>query len=242
MTSPITPEVCETTGRLLTEWFEFPEFTDEQLRRKAHEEYGVDPENPPKHVPIGQERDEESMLSQKIAAFIRKRKSTKWRGGMSKQEVQHRLNEATKMINPDNFKFLPEDVRERTGLELNPLWMMEALVRSGTLTPKEQVQALKELAGYTHSKAPSISHSTTTQMKPEDWLLELAKEEYTVIEPEKVQPKTPVEKGFGKNFERTTRKKQQVTEALTTYTASELEALEAEVEDFDIEGYSIDDG
>lgn len=220
--TPIDPEMCVNTGRLLTEWFEYPEHTDEDLERLACEAYGVDPKDRPRGNPTQMPPDEANLM-RKINAFITKRKNRKWRHGMSQQEVQVRMNEATKMVSPDNFKFLDDGTRERTGLEVNPLWMMECLVRSGLLTPKEQVAALKELAQYTHSKAPNISHNTTTHLKPEDWLLELAKEEYQEIEI--AQPKQPVEKGAGEGYEKRMAKRTQEVQALINYSEAEMAEL-----------------
>lgn len=245
MASPIDPEICVNTGRLLTEWFEFPEYTDEQIERMAAEKHGVTVEEIPREW-AGKLKDtdpERYSLQKKIYGSIASLKKRKWPHTMSQQEVHHRLNEATKMVDPSNFKFLPDDVRERTGLEINPLWMMECLVRSGILNPKEQVAALKELANYTHSKAPSISHSTSTQMKPEDWLFELAKDEYKVIGvdiPMK-QPMTPIEAGMHKWHEK---RKERITseiKGLVDYGAQEFEALEAEISAADLEGFNLDD-
>lgn len=236
MASTIPPEVCLTTGRVLTEWFEYPEYTDAQLEEMACAHAGIDPKDRPKGMRFDMSPEMQA-ISDKIHSFINSHKRRKWRQGMTQQEVAYRMNEATKMVSPDNYKFLSDDVRERTGLEINPLWMIETLVRSGVLQPKEQVAALKELAAYTHSKAPSISHSTTTHMKPEDWLLELAKEEYQEIEI--AQPKTPLEKGAGKGFEQRRIKKTQEIQALISHGADELAELEAivdaEWEDLDLD-------
>lgn len=238
MASPIDPEMCMTTGRLLTEWFEYPEYTEEQLEKMACEANGTTPEDRPRGDPMTMD-PEDADLQRRINAFISARKRRKWNNAMSSQEVHHRLNEATKMIDPTNFKFLPDDVRDRTGLELNPLWMMECLVRAGLLSPKEQVTALKELAQYTHSKAPSINHNTTTHMKPEDWLLELAKEEYQEIEI--AQPKQPVERGAGKNYEKRMEKRMKETQALIDFSANEMAQMESIV-DAEWEETSGDDG
>jgi hypothetical protein len=237
MVSPIQPEVCLKTGRLLTEWFEFPEYTYEQIEKMACEKYGVAVEDRPMgHAVHLQKTDPEAAdLARKINSFIAARKRVAYPNGMSKQEVQYRLNEATKMVSTDNFKFLNDDVRERTGLEINPLWMMECLIRSGTLSPKEQVAALKELAQYTHSKAPSINHTTTTQLNPEDWLLELAKEEYKVIGTDipMPQPKTPIEKGTHKWFEKNRAARIAEKDALRSFGQDEMSAMEAELADWD---------
>lgn len=237
MTSPTDPKVCTTTGRVLTEWFEYPEYTDEQIEEMACAAYGVDPADRPKLSPTDPKASPELLdLQRRINAFKAKFKGRRWKNGMTQQEVQVRMNEATKMIDPTNYKFLPEDVRERTGLEINPLWMIECLVRSGVLPAKEQVAALKELAQYSHSKAPNISHNTTTHMKPEDWLLELAKEEYQEIEIK--QPMTPIERTAGPLYEKRLEKKIRETSAVISYGASELSELEAQV---DAEWEEVDD-
>lgn len=243
MASPIDPEVCVKTGRLLTEWFEYPEYTDEQIERMACEKHGIAYEDMPRGMPFMNPNVEERDLQRKIYASISALKKRKWPHTMSKQEVHHRLNEATKMVDPSNFKFLPDDVRERTGLEINPLWMMECLVRSGILSPKEQVAALKELAAYTHSKAPSISHSTNTQMKPEDWLFELAKDEYKVIGvdiPMK-QPMTPIEAGMHRLHEKKRERKTQEIAGLLEFGSKELEIMDAELADVDLGDFDLDD-
>ena len=236
MASPIDPEMCLNTGRLLTEWFEYPHVTDEDIERMACEKFGTTLEDRPRDATWNLS-PEDALLQRRIQNFVTTRKNRKWKQGMTQQEVAHRMNEATKMVDPTNYKFLPDDVRDRTGLEINPLWMMECLVRSGLLSPKEQVAALKELAGYTHSKAPTISHSTTTHMKPEDWLLELAKEEYQEVVIE--QPKQPVEKGMGPEYEKRRLKKIEEVTALSTFASAEFEAMAAEIGD-DWEDYDPD--
>lgn len=238
MSSPIEPEMCVRTGRLLTEWFENPEYTDEDLERQACEKYGTTLEDRPRGHFL-KLSPEDAHLQRQIQMYVTTRKNRKWRNGMTKQEIAYRMNEATKMVSPDNYKFLPDDVRERTGMEINPLWMMECLVRSGVLSPKEQVTALKELAQYSHSKAPSINHSTTTHMKPEDWLLELAKEEYKEIEVE--QPKQPREAGLHRDYEKKAKKRQLEHTEVTSFASEEYEALMAEIEDADFEDINFDE-
>lgn len=237
MTSPIEPEMCVKTGRLLTEWFEYPEWTDDQLKDMACEHYGITREEWPEgHAVRVQETDpDKADLIRKLNAFVAARRRRKWPNGMTGQEVQYRLNEATKMVDPTNFKFLPDDVRERTGLEINPLWMMECLVRAGVLSAKEQVAALKELAQYTHSKAPSINHNTNVSMKPEDWLMELAKDEYQVlgVDIPMPQPMQPIERGMHREHERKKVRKEAEQTALLQFGQKELEALEAEFEDWE---------
>lgn len=228
MASAIEPEMCVTTGRLLTEWFEYPEYTDEQIEKEALEHFGLEE----KPVTRPNDTTEKGDLMRRFNAFVAARKRRKWRNYMKKDEIAYRMNEATKMVDPTNFKFLPDDVRERTGLEINPLWMMECLVRSGILSPKEQIQALKELAQYTHSKAPSINHNTTTHLKPEDWLLELAKEEYKVLGEDipMRQPMQPVERGSHKWHESKLKKRVEEFDALADYSSEQLKELEAIVD------------
>ena len=228
MASPIKPRICETTGRVLTEWFEFPEYTEEQLHREACEEYGVDPDNPPVVSTMHDGLTNDVLLMSKVNSYKGRRKQTRWRGNMSQQEVQARMNEATKMIDLDNQKFLPDEVRERTGLEINPLWMMECLIRAGVLSPKDMMSGLKDLATYTHSKAPTISHSTQTKMNPEDWLVELAQEQYKTVDDAEVltERPQPVERGSGPRFERSMKKKAAEVQALQDHADAELSALE----------------
>jgi hypothetical protein len=229
MVSPIDPVVCETTGRLLTEWFEFPEYDDKQLWDEALKAHGLT-EKP--RVPVSESGSAAWHMQAQVNAFVSRRKQVKFSNNMSKNEVQARLNEATKMVNPDNYKFLNDDVRERTGLEINPLWMMECLVRSGVLSAKEQMAGLRDLAQYTHSKAATVQHNTNTELSSEDWLLELAKEEYKVIDSEKPmrQPLTPAERGSGKNYESNMKKKAARSQDIQDYANSRLAALEAELD------------
>lgn len=198
MVSPIDPQMCANTGRLLTEWFEYPEFTEAELKAIALHEAGVEA-LAKKHI-----RDmtpDELSAHRKYTNFLNKHRNRKWKNNMTQQEVAARMNEATKMIDPSNFKFLDDDTRERTGLEINPLWMMECLFRSGTLGPKEQISVLKELAQYTHSKAPNINQNTNITAS-EDWLLELSKAEYTVVDSNpSFQPKQIREVGLGEEYE-----------------------------------------
>lgn len=219
------PEMCVNTGRLLTEWFEYPVFTKQQLREQGMKELGVDeyPEGDPFNMP-----KEGAAIQRKISAYVSGKRRRKWKNTMSIQEIHYRMNEATKMIDPDNFKFLNDDIRERTGLEINPLWMMECLVRSGLLAPKEQVTALKELSQYTHSKAPNINLNSNSNVNPEDWLLELAKDEYKVlgVDIEIPQPLQPVERGAGKNFEKNLLRRTIETVALTNFASAELDRLD----------------
>ncbi len=231
MTGPFDPVVDEDTGRLLTEWFEAPEPpTDEELRQQGCEKYGVE------EYPSGSDlTPEQRRVMNQINAFVTHRKNRNWPGAYTKQEIQVRLNEASKFV--EHQKFLPAEVQERTGLQLNPLWMMETLVRSGVLTPKEQVGALKELASYTHSKAPSINHSTTTEMRPEDWLLELAKEEYQVVD---ITPKKE-KAGPGSHPMYLSKKRAEAQRInnLQEFQKSELQAVESEIADADFEEYSF---
>jgi len=200
----MVPEFCPKTGRLLTEWFEYPEYTREEVERLACEYYGIAFEDMPKAPRVGKVPEDRysAQLYYSIKAFVDARMRKDYPSSMPLKEIHFRLNEASKLVDPKNLKFLPEHITERTGLELNPLWMLEVLVRSGTLSAKEQIAALKELAQYTHSKAPSINHNTNTTMTPEDWLIELARDDYPVLEDAKViQPKQPKEAGMGPEFE-----------------------------------------
>jgi hypothetical protein len=43
MTSPISPTTCPNTGRVLTEWYEIEELTDDQVKSKVIAEMGLDP-------------------------------------------------------------------------------------------------------------------------------------------------------------------------------------------------------
>lgn len=232
MASPITPEVCARTGRLMTEWFEYPEYDDEDLRKLAYKEYGLTEEegDAQYYFKVGH-ADE---LSEKLHKFVVARKSRKWKNNMSKQEVAMRMNEASKMVDPSNYKFLDNDVRERTGLETNPLWMMECLVRSGLLSPKEQIAALKTLAEYTHSKSPSINHNTTTHMNPEDWLVELAKGEYQVLGVHKPlpAPRQPIELGSGAQAVRNFEVKSVEIAEVVNRGSKELDAMMADFDDW----------
>lgn len=199
MAGPIDPTQCKTTGRLLTEWFEYPEFTDEELKQMALARAGVESVAPGLKEAMKDPDTHEAF--RKYTDFLNSHKRRKWQHNMTKQEVAARMNEATKMIDPSNFKFLDDQTRERTGLEINPLWMMECLIRSGTLSPKEQIAALKELAQYTHSKAPNINHNTNITAS-EDWLLELSKAEYAVVDQNpSFQPKQVREIGMGAEYE-----------------------------------------
>lgn len=123
-----------------------------------------------------------------------KRTRTKWKNGMTKQEIQARMSQASKLP-LENEKYLDEETAERTGLELNPLWWLEMKLRSGTLSDKEAITVAKILADHTHSKAPSISHSTNVSGSPEDFLkgiLESQKSEMKVIEHDDVHhPRVP---------------------------------------------------
>ena len=235
MTSPITPQVCKNTGRVLTEWFEIPEYDDADLEELACAAFGVTPATRPKPSLVYKpEKGEEEAfhLSRMINNFIVHRKTRKWKHAMSQQEVQVRMDAATKMVDKDNFKFLNDSVRERTGLEVNPLWMMECLVRSGILSPKEQLNALGQLATFTHSKAPSITHATNTNMKPEDWLIELAKEHYeTVDDAEVIQPRQRNEYGSTPKAVKESKRRVRDVQALENLGSIKLLEMEALFDD-----------
>lgn len=230
MVSPIDPEMCKNTGRLLTEWFEYPEYTDADLFRLGAEKAGV--EYKPVNMFDPNVSDEDKHNFRRVTGFIAAFKSRKWRYGMTQQEVAARMNEATKMIDPDNYKFLDDETRERTGLEINPLWQLECLVRSGTLTPKEQVAALKELAQYTHSKAPN--HNINTNINaPEDWLLELSKDDYKVVDTlPSFQPKQIREAGTSKHYEHRKAKRIELAANVQTFQGQELDDMMGQVGDF----------
>ncbi len=238
MTSAIDPEMCVKTGRLLTEWFEYPVHDQEALTQLALKRFDIDPEgftygNRFKMEP------ERAEIQRKVEAFVTARKNRSWAHNMSKQEVAMRMNEATKITTV--VKFLDDTTRERTGLELNPLWQIEVLVRSGTLSPKEQITALKELAGYTHSKAPTVSTNTNINVNPEDWLLELAKDDYKVLgTPEAPLPKhyQPREQGAGKLAERASTRRTKEANNLLTFSADDYAEMTAMV---DSEWVEIDD-
>lgn len=236
MTTPIDPELCKNTGRLLTEWFEYPEYTDEDLRAKAKEETGFDPERF-KGKQIGEHDAETAYEMGRYNQFVSSMKNRKWKNNMTKQEVAARMNEASKMIDPSNFKFLDDETRKRTGLEVNPLWMMECLYRSGSLTPKEQLQALKELAQYTHSKAPNINHNTNTTA-PEEWLLELSKEDYELVdELPSFQPRQLRERGAGRDYETRRAKRVELANTIQEYSAEEIGGMAEELEGFDFDEF-----
>lgn len=160
--------------RELTEWFEQPDGNfdsmEEAAYAKACERMGVE------------ERPKDRAEGARFHKFYIDALREKWNifNGMNKQELAVRLNEAAKMT--EEVKYLPDDVQDRTGLQMNPLWMMETLVRSGALKPSQQVSALKTLAEYTHSKTPSYSAHATTELTAEEWLKALAKDEYKIID------------------------------------------------------------
>jgi len=178
---PRPPQV-DRTGRLITEWFEKP---------------APEPPKPkPKFALAGAPG---SITSELVHTWIAQGRpagglgKTKYKGGMTKQEMQVRLDEASKAAEEaaKNPKFLAPDLQARTGLEMNPLWMLEVLVRSGSLNQGQMVNALKTLAEYTYSKAPSLNQSVNVTMKAEDFLLQLAEEEMPTITVEKVHKKAP---------------------------------------------------
>jgi hypothetical protein len=233
---PREPAVCPTTGRKLTEWFENERITDEIAEARVLEELGLD-EHPMRGKPLAEIDEEARHLSRIIGVKASSFKRRKWRHSMSKQEVAHRLDEASLMVSEENVKFLDADVQKRTGLELNPLWQMEVLVRSGVLSPKEQVQALTQLASYTHSKAPTMNFNANTNVSPEDWLLELAKTEYNQVElPE---PKEQTEPGLSRFYYGRKEATARAMENLNTVQEAELAALEAEDLTFP-EGFGYD--
>ncbi len=242
MSSPIKPHNCVTTGRTLTEWFENEELTDDQIEERVLSSMGLD-EAPKSNGLVRFRMPPEALeVWDEYQAKKAHYKRRKWKNGMTMTEVAHRLNEATKMVNPDNFKFLPDDVRARTGLEINPLWQMEVLYRSALLPPKEQVQLLSQLAAYTHSKAPSLSHNTNVNIAPEDWLLEISKDEYQTIDeaaPERVQPLQRREKGTSNRLEAKRLAKDTTRNDFILEAAAEAETLLTDLGDYYIgEGFN----
>jgi hypothetical protein len=233
MVSPIDPIACLKTNRMLTEWFEYPEISDVEHRRLIFEREGLTFEEGNEILSAGAV-GEHGELAVRLRTFIGAQTRVRWKGNMSKQETAMRLNEATKMVDPANFKFLDPVVKERTGLELNPLWMMETIVRAGILSPKDQIAALKELASYTHSKAPTINQNTLTVANPEDWLLDLAQSEYKVIGspggPELPYENVKFEKGGGSQLETTLVKRRAAIEDLTNRGNSTMAEYEAMME------------
>ena len=236
MLDPFGPEVCKRTGRLLTEWFETDEPDAEIERERARVALGL-PEGwkPQSKVLFKIEDPEEREITAKFYALSTRRARLGYKYFMSRHEIAHRLNEASKIVSPENQKFLPPDVQERTGLELNPLWQLELLVRSGTLTPKEQVAALKELAQYTHSKAPSLNQNTNINLRPEDFLLELAKEEYAEVVGEvENQREQPREKMLAKHAHQA-RMRRTTLEATYQHQAIEVDKMMNEYPEGDLE-------
>lgn len=163
----------DRTGRLITEWFEKPA-----------------PEPKPPKVHLEKSGAPGSITPELVQRWIEQGRplggqgNTKFKGGMTKQEIQVRLDEASKAAEEaaKNPKFLSPELQARTGLEMNPLWMLEVLVRSGSLNQGQMVNALKTLAEYTYSKAPSLNQSVNVTMKAEDYLLQLANEEMPVVQ------------------------------------------------------------
>jgi hypothetical protein len=238
MTTFRPPEHCPVTGRLLTEWYEHKEYTDEMLTQRVLDELGLD-EVPTTGGRLVNDPELPEEVREIVYAFHHKRNSykrRKWKHGMSDSEVAHRMNEATKLVNPDNFKFLDDEARARTGLEINPLWQMEVLYRSGLLPPKEQVALLAKLAEYTHSKAPSINQNTNIN-KAEDWLVELANDQYETVDrsvPERIQPVQRREAGSGPDWAVRRGKKDGERNALLEHQTAAFKAL-TEIEDYYIE-------
>ena len=92
--------------------------------------------------------------------------------GKTKTEVAQAVYDAAPtVVQP---KELPADVQERTGITENPLHAIELMCKADLLAGREKLAALKTLAEYTHSKAPSISESKLAVTRPEDFLAELA--------------------------------------------------------------------
>lgn len=235
--SPIEPTVCKNTGRLLTEWHEFPELTDEDIKEMAMLAAGFD-ELPGKmsYDMTPEEKDKFNIYKGAIA----RRKQTKFKGGMSKQEVQHRMNEASKLVDPDNVKFLDKATQDKLGLETNPLWHMEALARSGTLSPKDQAMVWAKLAEYTHSKAATVNHNTHStydelmQKIMDDAAIEV---EYAPIE---VEPRIDAQPGMGKLYARIQEDKVKTSEQAEEITDAAFEDYAAQMSDIDLKDFYPD--
>jgi len=221
------------TQRMMTEWFEYPETTKELELEKAKEAHGVGPDYEfPTGVTLSKLTKDELSLMRGINVQASNYKKRRWVHNLSQQEVAMRMNEASKMVSVANAKFLDEDTQKRTGLELNPLWQMETLYRSGILSAKDQLTALKELATYTHSKAPNIVQQTNINASPESWLLELAKDEYEVIQP--VERRQQAERGSGSTFDARRLTKTRNVASLANFAEAEMAEMESLV-DFEMD-------
>jgi len=240
MRTPREEEDDPETGRILTEWFEEKEHSPALIDALAREKAGFSPDEfiPDLHRSSSEwfALDDETRLKlikyqAAKASFSRRR----WRNGMTQQEVAHRMNEATKMVNPDNNKFLDTETSQRTGLTLNPLWQMECLYRSGILTPKDQISILKTLADYTHSKAATINVNNNNNTH-EDWIMQLAKDEYKEVLPEKLPEdrKQPRENKHGPLYEKRRQQKLDAIEEATVKFDIEMGSLSEELEGIEI--------
>lgn len=142
--NPCKEPWVDATGRCITEWYERPVF-DLEVEEK------------------------------------RKRTRRGWyeqvteTPAMRRAERQVALDAASKLVGSSAAdKLLPEEVRERTGLVVNPLWRLEVLAVSGVLGAKDYINVLKTLAEYAFSKAPS--KSINASLSAEDMLDMLRKE------------------------------------------------------------------
>jgi hypothetical protein len=179
--------LVDRTGREITEWFQKPA-----------------PEPPKPKVKLERSAGPGKITPELTQKWIEQGRplgglgNTRFKGGMTKQEMQVRLDEASKAAEEaaKNPKFLAPELQARTGLEMNPLWMLEVLVRSGSLNQGQMVNALKTLAEYTYSKAPNLNQSVNVTMKAEDFLLQLAEEDFPTVD---VQRVTRAPNGQGKN-------------------------------------------
>lgn len=233
--SPIEPTICKNTGRLLTEWYEHPVLTEEDIKHLAAVTAGFEDGVPSKF--FSDMTSEEKDKFKIYRGVINSKKSTKFKGGMSRQEVAHRMNEASKMIDPDNHKVLDKATQERTGLELNPLYGIELQIRSGTLSPKDMLTALKTLAEYTHSKAPTVATVNNTHSW-EAHVFDLAKEAgYEVID---VEENVRSEYGMGINYISTMENKVKLLEEAEVITENAYEDIANQLDGFELRDFDSD--
>lgn len=229
---------CDRTGRIMTEWFEAPHLTDEDIKQMALDAAGL---SEPIHKMRFDMTDEEKEQFTAYNKVLASKRNTKFKGGMSKQEVQVRMNEASKLIDPNlNPKFLDKATQDKFGLELNPMWQMEALARSGRLSAKDELAAWAKLAEYTHSKAATITE-TNTKFTLEDYLnksvdeqREAIEAEYTVVQ---IEERTITPAGMSEDFNRKQAVIAKTMDQASELTSESIEALAEELGDFDIREY-----
>lgn len=158
-----TEPVIDALGHACSEWFEEP-----VTPPPPSEAHAMSDLSDPGFVPDSVTRLKEWHKQKKLTDpgyYARLSKKRKYAfGSKSLQEVQARLNQASRLtLQP---KWLDEATQERTGLELNPLWMLETLIRSGILSKKDQLVALGVLAEYAHSKALTVSLTKVGTSEP----------------------------------------------------------------------------